>query len=709
MNKKIGVFGIVFSSLLIFSIFPVSAEIFFSQQPREIYTLGEELSLTLGTDGEEGWADVNLVCDSASKMIFFNFITEKEKQIKLSVPLTKKFLRDLKGNCKITVSFNEAKKETMGFVISDKIVVDLKTDKKIYNPGEVILITGEVKKPNSDVSGSVKVSLSNSNIEYVLRIESNKFSESVEIPQNMPSGDYEVIAFAYEKDLSDEITNSGEAKTIISITQRAEKINLELPREAKPGESFNFKIVLTDQAGFTIDNKPVSISLFNSNKEKVLTSLSQSGNTNTYQLRKNAPKGYWNMVVVSEGLNISNQVLVLEHKEVEFAVENGTLFVKNIGNVPYTDFIEIKFYKNSGEAEILEEEETENDETENESLHVEIISVDLGVGKAMEFSLSAPDGEYSLNIKDNSKEIKTNAFLTGKAISVRNPNSKLNFFNRSFIVWFFIIGVLGLLVFLSSRSVVRQKISYAYSDLKNRKNESYGNRKTGGVIKITPGTVETGRESKSKSEVEGYEAEHKLVMDGSKQESAIVAVKIKNEEELRKLRLKEIDSLISGIGETMHKSGGRIYKKDDYIIGVFAPSITKTFDNCIKAVKSAREVSNSIKNHNQRYNSKVNFGIGVHSGEIIAKREKDKFLFTPLGLSMFSSKKLAEMADKDVLLTEEAYKKVLSRIKAKENPSNLGTKTYSITEIREEKDPKFINSFLSRNKDDVNKTNNLAK
>lgn len=690
MNKKIGALSII----VLFAISFISAEVFFSQQPREIYNLGGEILITIGTDGEEGWATLELVCDGASRMIFFNFLGENDRSTKISVPLSNKFLRGIMGNCKILLKFNEVEKSSLDFIISDSINVDLRANKKVYNPGEIVEIFGEVSKPNTPVQGSVKVSLSNSNLESVLRIENNKFASAIEIPENMPSGEYTVTAFAYERDSSEEITNSGEEELTISINQRADSITLEMPREVQPGESFDFKVVLTDQAGYSIDSKPLEINIFNTDGEKVFSTLSETGTTNSYNVRKNSLVGYWTVNVSSENLQTSKQILIKEHKEVEFDVINNTLLITNIGNVPYSDFIEVRFNKEISVTEL--ENDFEETEELNESLvevPTEIIHVVLDIGKSMEFKLSAPDGEYELNIRDASKEISTNAFLTGKSISVGNPEGKMSFFNKSFILWFFVIGVLGLLVFVSSRKVINQKVSFSYRNFGKRDN--IGGK--GGVIKINPQEVKKDKNEEKSSESQLGGAEHKLVMDGSKQEAMLLTIKLKNKDDLKKI--KEVEDIFSSIDRKINESGGRTYKKDNYVVGVFAPAITRTFDNGLRVIKSAKEITEIIAGHNKKYTSKIDFGIGVNSGEIIAKKEKDKLLFASLGLTLSASKKLAEISNKEILLTDSAHKKVLSKIKAVENPEKFGMKSYLFKEIKSEHDSKFIKDFLNRNQD----------
>ena len=71
MMKKRAI-GLLVLVIFIFSVSFASAEVFFSQQPREVYNYGDQLEAIIGTDGGEGWINVNLICSNSSKLIFFD-------------------------------------------------------------------------------------------------------------------------------------------------------------------------------------------------------------------------------------------------------------------------------------------------------------------------------------------------------------------------------------------------------------------------------------------------------------------------------------------------------------------------------------------------------------------------------------------------------------------------------------------------------------
>src|SRR5690606_6466993 len=120
-----------------------------------------------------------------------------------------------------------------------------------------------------------------------------------------------------------------------------------------------------------------------------------------------------------------------------FSVINSTLKVVNDGNVPYKKSVEVTI----GDS-------------------VKIVDVNLPVGGVSRFSLYAPDGVYDIKVRDGS----VSAFdipgvsLTGNSVQIFDYDSDPGILTRYPVVWFFIIGVLGLFIFGVSRSMGMKKL-----------------------------------------------------------------------------------------------------------------------------------------------------------------------------------------------------------------------------------------------------------
>lgn len=230
---------------------------------------------------------------------------------------------------------------------------------------------------------------------------------------------------------------------------------------------------------------------------------------------------------------------------------------------------------------------------------------------------------------------------------------------------------------MAQRVVKRRSVSYPISDKDFEKHK-------------------LGRESKlrlKKPEVEikkGLrEAEHVLVLNGVKQNSSIVGVKIKNkigkfQRENLELAFKEVYDL-----------KGVIYETGDYFFIMFSPLITKSFKNEVIAIKSAISVKKALEDYNKKFKEKIDFGIGVNSGEIINKIENGVLKFTGLGRTLNSVRRISELSKGEILIGKEIHHKNPREIKVEGYPEHDDVfKLKNITSIDLNK--KFISDFLRK-------------
>ena len=186
------------------------------------------------------------------------------------------------------------------------------------------------------------------------------------------------------------------------------------------------------------------------------------------------------------------------------------------------------------------------------------------------------------------------------------------------------------------------------------------------------------------------EAEQVLVLKGHKNNVAVVAIKIKN-----KIGDMEKQSLERAV-ELVYRKKGAVYEQGDFIFIVFSPLMTHTQKNEIEAAKAAERISLVLKEHNKRFKDKIDFGIGINSGQMINKVEDKKLKFTALGNFIVVVKRLAESSDRQVLVTKDSYERGISEIKV-EKKAVAGGDIYELRRVVDkEKNQKFIGEFLKR-------------
>jgi len=188
------------------------------------------------------------------------------------------------------------------------------------------------------------------------------------------------------------------------------------------------------------------------------------------------------------------------------------------------------------------------------------------------------------------------------------------------------------------------------------------------------------------------QANQVLVLKGHKSNAAILVLKIKN-----KIGKHEKESLEKAIEHVYNKKGA-VYEQGDFIFIVFSPLMTKTTKNEVEAAKVAQKIINVLKEHNRKFKNKIDFGIGINSGEIINKIEDGKLKFTALGNFVVIAKRLASNSDRQVLVTKNSYEKGISEIKAEKIKLSEG-EVYEVRRVVDsENNKKFIKGFLDRQK-----------
>ncbi len=671
MIKKEGVTLLILAVFVSFVASFASAEVFFSQPPNSVYNLGEKIDVLIGSDGNEGWLNVDLVCNNSKKIVFFDYLNEGETAVQISVPLKKSFLGELKGDCFLSMAFNSLTKESLHFNIVNSLNVNIIWNNNIFRPNESIFFTGSASKPSkNDVNGFAEISFPYNDLEIIVPIIDGKFNGNFSLQDNIPSSDYEIKIFAYEKDNLGEITNFYIGNSSINVIQVPRFLVVNVPNNAFPGNNLEFTSYLYDQASSAIDSRPVAFTFINSEGEQVFNSLSETSKTNYYLFRKNDPFGYWNLSAQSEGLNSAvYQVYVNKNTEAEFLLINNTLVIRNIGNVPYDKLIEISIGGN----------------------YTRVLATNLSLGGVVEYGLEAPDGNYTIKVSDGKASFDAVASLTGSVIGLKSYRSgRLNFFNKYIFSWVVVIAILGLFIFISAMRIINKRSVFS---MKNIKNE--------GVIRVSPITTSTSEDKSNKPDfisVSENTAHSSLVIKGHKQKASILSLKIKNREEIPKNKSNATD-LINEIPELIFSAHGKIYHTKDHIMGIFAPVVTRTFDNNINVVGLANTIYRKLKDHNNKYIPKIKFGIGVDDADIIAEKKDGKLLFTPVGNSFQNVKKISDVANDALLLSESVNKSLGSKIKTIANSERSDLKTYFVSgDLNKVGNSEFINKFLNRNK-----------
>lgn len=652
-------------TLLILGIFlvqSVAAEISFGEL-KSVYNIGDEISVgvTLKTSSDyDGFLHAELICDSSSVLFMHipvSMTAGEEKEINNNISLTQNFLESMTGNCVIDADFGSESAESSSFEISDSINLELNIPESEVKAGESILITGTAtRKTLENVNGDIEINFGDDSTSLTGKVENGKFSENFIFPETLKAGNYNLEVYVYERDGNGDISNQGSFSKSIKLIQIPKKIEVAITENSIiPGGNISFKIFLYDSANDEVDgsaNVIVKDSYENYLWEKNL----RTNELITIPFEKNSTAGYWTIEAGTENLSSKRLFYIEENEEAIFEVVNKTITITNVGNVQYTKAVQIAI-----------------------GSEVEVKQMDLATGESKKFLLVAPDGTYSISISDGSKTIKLGEIsLTGNAVGVEDVNSQVSMIYRYPLVWLFLVSVFGLFIFMAIERIRKSRISFYAPEIKQNtiirkeSKESWANKvRDFELVKLG----------------DKVEAEYSLVLKGEKTNAGIISLKIKNLNKLSSNIKEKIKNVIQNLGNKK----AAIMESQEFILIILSPILTRTFKNEIEAIK----IANAIKEAISKY-PEIDFGIGIHVGEIISKVENGKLKFTAIGNSLSLAKKISDLAIKDVLFSKEIHEKTMNEVKANRFEIE-GRELFKIEKISErEKYSGFIEKFKRR-------------
>ncbi|MBU2562462.1 MAG: DUF3244 domain-containing protein [Nanoarchaeota archaeon] len=635
------------------------------QQPKELYNLGDviEMNLKISTSVNlQNTLHMYLICNGLEKEFFMdgiNLLAGGEKSINPTLILNKKRIERLPGICKIKYFLEGASPSlTNEFKVSDLIFITLKSQKTEFSPEETILIEGEAVKENGMlVQGIAELNIvsenQSGNLSYLGTVNNGFFSISFALPKETSAGQHLVRLRVYEKDSDNEITNNGFTDYGINIIQISTSLEIIFEnQEVEPGTNLKVKSILHDQTGEKINSSAI-ITIKNEN-DKILEQIEIStGEFLEFPIKYNQAPDEWTVYAISNKISNEAKFRITEKEDVKIELINRTVTITNIGNVYYNNTVLVKIG--------------------NDTINID---VRLDIDKAQKYLITAPNGEYNIEIiADGKSHVSKSVMLTGKVIDVKEVSSGVARIMKHPLVWIFIIVILGLVaLILFKRRYKKSFFGYLSFKKKGRKE-----------IPLRKGSLIKSRNP----------AELSLSIKGENQNSSLICLKIKN--------LKEIESTKGNAEESLQKivnfaeeQKAATYETQGDLFFILAPIKTKTFKNEKSAIEISQKIREIITNHNRLFKQKINYGVSLNYGTIIAKQEKEVLKFMSMGTLMANSKKAASISKEDTVITEKMKEKLGSDIRTEKHEEGK-TVYYTIKEIKNLEDhQKFISGFIKR-------------
>lgn len=687
MKKLSLAFAIVLLTFMQLSF--ISAGIYFSGL-EDIYNIGDMINLEASVDPiiEGRLLKTTLVCNGNS-VIEFNNLPDETGKVSIKLPLNNYTIDNIEGNCYFQGIYSGETRNSEVFDISKRLEVFLYSDSFFSNPGEEIVISGSARRLNGmPINGQIEISIpllktievtktnrsdevnneNQSEIEEVSidssitagtfygKVTNGEFSVPITLSEEAPAGNYRIDILVYEE-VSGERSSEGVSLASLEIFQILKGIDIALNNQnVNPGELLEFKPGLLDQSGKNIDDE-VSVIVKDRSLVSILEKIARSQETVSFTIPTNLTSGYYEIEARNGDLNTTKKFYVNEKSIVSFFLGNQTLVVTNIGNIPYNKDIEV-FLNNKSFVK----------------------KINLALGEMQKFKLSGFNNDYDVKISDGESEFNQSGVrLTGFALNVDSvdDNRALSFITNP-MIWIFIIVILAVGLLFLFRNIFKKKSFAYYSDNTKIKEISKPNIPVQKTDIVKPILSPQNK------------AEQVLVSNGHRSKATVIVLKIKN-----KIAESGKQTLEKAV-ELVYEKKGAVYDQGEFIYVVLSSLMTKTDKNESEAARIAEKFKIILNEHNRKFKDKIDYGIAINSGEIIGNIDGKKLKFTALGNLMISAKRLADLSDKNILISKEAYEKGMGEIKVKKLKVG-NVEVNAIDNVTDsEKNKQFIDNFLKR-------------
>ncbi len=238
-------------------------------------------------------------------------------------------IKDINGN-------EEFYSDSLKFNLEDNLIIDASTNKNSYLPGDIITISGTVKKK---IGGS----LTNNNIQieldgesYDTSIEKGSYAFNIPTSTTIKSYDHNITL-----KVGDEYGNYGEKEILVSIIPVPTTFSIELDKSSyAPEEEITIIPNLIDQAG-DILSKRVDIKIKNPKDDIVYEDTGLTTDEIKYKLPQFSMPGDWEVQATSSELDQEALLKVDFIKIIDVSLSGEVLAIKNLGNDLYEDEVTI--------------------------------------------------------------------------------------------------------------------------------------------------------------------------------------------------------------------------------------------------------------------------------------------------------------------------------------------------------------------------------
>ncbi|MBU1245901.1 MAG: hypothetical protein ABIJ20_02150 [Nanoarchaeota archaeon] len=353
------------------------------------------------------------------------------------------------GKYTISVTYNDGYGNTVTFDNIDSLRVDSELtltstlNRERYKPGQTIAIKSTLEKPFGGDIEEAEARYELYGKTYMLDITKNKFEYEILVPEQIKSGEHTLLL-----QVQDNFGNRGSETISLEIIPKPTSLENSLSITSfLPGETVIIIPFLYDQAGDPIEEK-IDITIKNPKGKIYSEKIAETGEEIEFELDEYALPGDWTIISKSEGFTQETKFTVEGVEDLLITLTNQVLEIKNIGNLDYTEDLEIEL--NSGDYSSIVKKITKL--RPGESMNVELFKE----ARSGIYDLRILNTEETLNgIEITDARSAINRFgdfftaTTGSAVRASGSSRT----NSSWIFLIVIVGIFGVFFYYKFKGI----------------------------------------------------------------------------------------------------------------------------------------------------------------------------------------------------------------------------------------------------------------
>jgi len=308
---------------------------------QSIYNLGNRIraSASVLQDGDfEGLFKLRISC-GGYELQYFTTPLQLEKDFRTAIDVPELTVsHEMIGKCVIAGSMETnsnqliEERQSSNFEATDKLKVLPVNSAVTALPGETIIVAGVVNEAFGNNVPKASVSILFDGKSYDVDAADGNFEQDIKIPDKIKSGKHVI-----EISVADAKKNNGKEELELSVTPVPSYIKLEVGSASiLPGSKVDITASLFDQADDVIDVS-LDLDLNSPFNENIFKKTVRSSDKLSYEFSQYAEPGLYALKSTFKNLAAQASVNVSTVREVRIKYGNESVFVENIGNIPFID------------------------------------------------------------------------------------------------------------------------------------------------------------------------------------------------------------------------------------------------------------------------------------------------------------------------------------------------------------------------------------